>query len=348
MSFKKQTTTFFWNLQLSALAALCLFTLFFFLSCSSSGDRFLLEGQFSNINQGEFYIYNYEDGSKDTIAVNDGRFVYEISTADTVILTLLFPNFSEIPVFAAPGVSLKMTGDVSHLRETEVEGSPDNEEMTAFRLRTNDMMPPEVEQAAEQFITDHPAMQVSNYLLRRYILQSLNPDYSKAFTLCSLMHVAQPRNVTVARLQTQLQALRHNTSSGKLPHFSALTTKGDTIANRQLDKPANIILVWAPWMYDSYSVFRRLKTFDKEHPNRISVMAITMDAAPSEAKKILDRDSILWPIVCDSMLWKSPLTDTLGICTLPANIITDKYGNIVARNLKDNDLMQKVEELVGQ
>ena len=348
MSFRKQSTTSPWNLQISALAALCLFTLFFFLSCSSSDGRFRLEGQFSNINQGEFYIYSYENGVKDTIAVNDGRFVYEISTEDTVTLMLLFPNYSEIPVFAAPGVSLKMTGDVSHLRETEVEGSPDNEEMTAFRLRTNDMMPPEVEQAAEQFIREHPATSMSSYLLRRYMLQSITPDYSKAFRLCSLIHVAQPHSVPMARLFTQLQTLRNNVTSGPLPHFTALTTKGDTITNQQLNKPANIIVVWAPWMYDSYSVFRRLKTFEKEHPRSISVLAITMDASPSEGRKILERDSILWPVVCDSMLWKSPIIDTLGICTLPANILIDKDGNIVARNLNDNDLMQKVEGLVGE
>ena len=58
-----------------------------------------------------------------------------------------------------------MTGDVSHLRETEITGTKENDLMTAFRIKTNEMMPPEVQQEARQFITEHPASIVSNYLL---------------------------------------------------------------------------------------------------------------------------------------------------------------------------------------
>ena len=220
--------------------------------------------------------------------------------------------------------------------------------MTAFRLRTNAMMPPEVEQAAEQFISENPSKSVSTYLLRRYILQAMTPDYAKAFSLCSIMHQAQPHNIAMARLYNQLGSLRNNKADGNLPSFTAITTKGDTIGNAQLNSTANIIFVWASWMYDSYFVFHRLNTYIKEHPRTVSVLSIAIDAGPSESQKVLDRDSIQWPLVCDSMLWQSPVIEQLGICALPTNIITARNGNIVARNLNDNDLMQKVENLVGR
>ena len=335
-------------MQHIALAAFSLFTFLLFPSCDSSNKKFRLEGQFQNLDQGEFYLYNLEMGTKDTIAVNRGRFDYEISTSDTTILMLLFPNYSEIPIFASPGVKLKMNGDASHLRETEVNGSPDNDEMTAFRLRTNQMTPPETEQAAIQFITDNPASEVSSYLLRRYVLQSLSPDYAKACQLCSLMVKAQPHKLSIMRLNSQLQILKNNTTTGRLPSFTAIDTKGDTIHSRQLNKDANVIFVWAAWNYDSYNVFRRLKTLAKEHGNRLSVLAIDMEASPSESKKILERDSITWPNVCDSLLWQSPIIHSLGVHEIPANILTDKRGNIVGRNLSDDNLIHEVERLLNQ
>ena len=112
-------------------------------SCSKQNDRFRLEAQFKNLNQGEFYIYNVYTGEKDTVAVNDGRFIYDRPLTDTLTLAILFPNYSEIPVFATPGGEVKMEGDATHLRETELTGTPDNDLMTAFRLKTNEMTPPE-------------------------------------------------------------------------------------------------------------------------------------------------------------------------------------------------------------
>ena len=111
-------------------------------SCGNSGGQFRLEGRFKNLNQGEFYLYNFDEGTVDTIMAKDGRFTYASMVRDTVIYSLLFPNFSEVPIFATPGAKVEINGDVSHLKETEISGTKDNELMTSFRLRTSDMMPP--------------------------------------------------------------------------------------------------------------------------------------------------------------------------------------------------------------
>ena len=76
------------------------------------------------------------------------------------------------------------------------------------------------------------------------------------------------------------------------------------------------------------------------------MVSICLDAAPTEAERILERDSLQWPNVCDSLLWKSPILAQLGIATVPANIITDKKGIVVARNLTTIKLKEKIEELL--
>ena len=68
----------------------CLFTIFL-TSCGRHNDRFHFEAQFKNLNQGEFYLYNPETGTKDTIAVNDGRFVYKRQLTDTLTLSSPLP-----------------------------------------------------------------------------------------------------------------------------------------------------------------------------------------------------------------------------------------------------------------
>ncbi len=317
-------------------------------SCSKQADRFKLEAQFKNLNQGEFYIYDVSTGEKDTIAVNDGRFTYERQLTDTLTLAIIFPNYSEIPVFATPGGEVKMEGDASHLRDTEIKGTPDNDLMTAFRLKTNEMTPPEAEAEAEKFIGLHPNSPVSLYLLQKFFLQSFTPNYAKAYTLCEKLREKQPQNQHVARLLTQLEALKTYTTDGTLPEFQAISTEGDTVTNATMRAEVNVIMVWSTWSYESQQPMRTLSKLKKKYPERLKVLSICIDASPSEGKGVLERDSVTWPNVSDSLMFQSPALAQLGIATLPANIITNKQGKIIARNLSSSDLQDRVKLLLGE
>lgn len=335
--------------RISPFCLLALLLFIFLSSCSSSRGRFRFEGQFKNLNQGEFYLYDFEHGTKDTIALTDGRFSYERSMSDTITFTMLFPNYSEIPIFARPGIKVTMEGDASHLRETNIEGSDENEDMTAFRLRTADMTPPDTEQEAIAFIQSHADSPVSNYLLRRYLLQAINPNYTQAYQLCDLLRKAQPTNLSLIRLHAQLESLINNTGVGtSLPTFSAKDTEGRTVSNQSLTADVNAIVVWASWSYESYSSLRQLHRMQKEHPGRIKVIMVSLDASADEGANSLERDSINWPNICDGLLWQSPLVSQLGFCSIPANIIVDKQGTIQGRNLSETDLQKKVEEMLGE
>jgi len=316
------------------------------LACGRQGNRFRLEAQFKNLNQGEFYIYNLESGSKDTIAVNDGRFIFERTLTDSVTFNILFPNYSEMPVFAAPGAEVKIDGDASHLRETIINGTKENNEMTALRLKMNEMMPEQVQEAAEKYIRDHPSSPVSIYLLHRYFLQATTPCLAKAHELCKILHRAQPQNQHLARLTLQLENVDNYNFEGKIPAFNAVDTKGDSINEKKLNGTVNVILAWASWSIESQAVLSELSEQQRHGEGQVKVMAICLDASPSESKSLIERDSIVCPIVCDSLMWQSPLLATLGINDIPANILADKKGNIVARNLNKLTLKDSISAML--
>lgn len=317
-------------------------------SCNKQTDRFKLVAQFKNLNQGEFYIYDTNTGEKDTIAVYDGRFTYERQLTDTLTLSIIFPNYSEIPVFATPGGEVTIEGDASHLRDTEIKGTPDNELMTAFRLKTNEMTPPEAEAEANIVINEHLESPVSIYLFHKYLLQSLTPDYDKAYTLCEKIHKKQPQNQHVARLLIQLEALKAFATEGPLPEFQSVSTTGDTVTKSTMCSDVNVIMVWASWNFESQSPMRELRKLQKKFPERLKILSICLDASPSEGKSMLERDSINWPNVCDSLMFQSPLLGQLGIATIPANILSDKDGIIIGRNLSSNDLQDKIKKMLGE
>ena len=135
------------------------------ISCGPDGDHFELTGKFKGFNQGELYIYATDGPLQklDTIAIVNGGFEYSATLDGPRTYVIVFPNFSELPVIGEPGEKVEIEGDASHLKEVEVKGSDENEAMTAFRLQTSQMTPPEVAKAAEAFINDHPQALSSIY-----------------------------------------------------------------------------------------------------------------------------------------------------------------------------------------
>lgn len=305
-----------------------------------------MEGRFRNLNMGEFYIYDAERGIKDTIHVRDGRFEYMRMVEDTTLLMLTFPNFSQLPIFAQPGVSITMKGDASHLRETQVKGDDINDEMTAFRLEVNELTPPEQRNAAKSYVTEHPSSPIALYLVQRYFIQNEAPDYAKAYELVTAVSSAQPSNLLARQLLKQLEQLRHYKTQGLLPNFHARDTKGQRVDNSLLKRDVNVIIVWASWNYESQSMLRTLRRMERDNPSRLAVVSICLDASPDEGRRVLERDSIRWPNVCDGLMWQSPIMQQLSLTTVGANIVTDKKGMIMARNLISSGLSTEVGNML--
>ena len=80
---------------------LALVAAFLLCSCGDGQKKFKIEGSFKGFNQGELYVYGLNGAQKlDTIGVSRGEFTYKADITEPTTLIVVFPNFSEIPVFA--------------------------------------------------------------------------------------------------------------------------------------------------------------------------------------------------------------------------------------------------------
>jgi hypothetical protein len=321
---------------------------FLLISCGPDGDHFELTGKFKGFNQGELYIYAADGPSQklDTIAIVNGSFEYSATLDGPRTYVIVFPNFSELPVIGEPGEEVEIEGDASHLKEVEVMGSDENEAMTAFRLQTSQMTPPEVAQAAELFINDHPQALASIYILNRTFIQSQTPDYDKALQLAAVIAEASPDNHALTRLKQRLEGLRNFKDGGQLPKFSATDINGKSVSNAYLTAKVNVITTWASWNYESQNAQRKLWQLERSHGSQLKLLSICLDANKKECRRNIDRDSIRWHNICDGKMWETPLLGQLGLYFVPDNIITDSQGKILAHSLTNNELERKIEELL--
>ena len=306
---------------LFTLLALLLLT-----SCGPSGNQFRLAGRLRNINQGQFLVYS-PDGAFvgiDTIKVQNGRFAYEKEVRKDVTLMLVFPNFSEQAVFASPG--------------EEVE--------TKLRIRLNKLTPPEITAAVAEYIQEEPSSMISIYLLDKYFVNAKTPDYAEAQRLATLMLKANPDNGRLHKLKKQLDGLKNSQLQAMLPVVSSTDINGKSISTSQVKGKIGVISTWATWNFPSTDIQRKLRKLQKQYPQELSLISICIDGDKRECKKRVDRDSLLWTIVCDEQMFQTPIVQQLGLFVVPSMVVTNKQGKIIARDIEPNKVVEELEKFL--
>ena len=298
-------------------------------SCGAPSGQFKIEGRFLNLNRGEFYVYSTDGlvNGVDTIHTDGGRFSYQIPCEHSGTLMLVFPNFSEQPIFAESGKAAHVKGDVTHLKEMSVEGTAANELMTRFRQAVVNASPPETVTKASLFIRDNAESPVGVFLLKRYFMQGVNPDLTKASEL--LVSVLKTAQV-----------------NAPMPSFSAVDINGRTVTNADLRGKVSVIHVWSTWNYESQDIQRRLRSLREENGSKLGVVGICIDASKRDCRNYLKHDSVGWSTICDEQMLESPLLTKLGMMSVPDNMIIDTSGRVIARGLNPNDMRERLEKLL--
>lgn len=320
--------------------------LFLLTACEGESQRFKIDARFTQINQGEFYLYSPDEIIEgiDTVRLQNGRFTYSLNLNRPGILVLVFPNYSEQPIFAEPGKDVSIKGDVTHLREMKVNGTDENKLMNRLRDQLSTASPPEQLDYARQFIEDHPQSIIGTYLVGRYFLQGDSVNYDEAHRLINLMHESQPDNGYLVRLSKHTEHLAATEVGKRLPSFTTTDIHGKAVTSDELAKaPTAAIVTWASWNYESIALQRRINTELKARHDSLKILSLSLDGSLKTCISLARRDSLnSLIIVCDEQMQNGGLARQLGIYSHTENILLQK-GRIVARNLTTEDLMKKLK-----
>lgn len=82
-----------------------------------------------------------------------------------------------------------------------------------------------------------------------------------------------------------------------------------------------------------------------ELPGLVTVVGVSLDANESKWLKANDADKISYLSIIDTRSFEAPLAVAFGVRRIPDNVLLDKQGNIVARDLWGQRLIDFVKEL---
>ena len=317
-------------------------------SCSGGGKTMVIKGSFKNLKQGQFYAYSYspEWDAFDTIPVEGGSFEFQHEISDTTIIVLQYPNFMQTPLVAIPGKTVKVKGNANDLARTDVSGNEENELLSQFRKEVFELTPEQKTDYAEKFITEHPGSFAAVVLLYDYFLNKDDLDWNKTDKLFQLIKKNAPNRPLTHLIEGQLKPMLRCKTGNTLPPFTATTLKKEKINNATFKGKWLLVNIWATWERGMCTSVAKARKVSLPYAKKLKLLNICLDADTVSCNLVIQRDSLTGYNVCDCQSWESPLVKAFGVRFIPGNILVDGTGKVVARDIEEENLEEKLRKYI--
>ncbi len=199
------------------------------------------------------------------------------------------------------------------------------------------------------FAAQHTGSPVSLDILNQYLAsEPLATVIEPAFAALS----ADLRNSEAGQaLATQIKNLKATDIGATAPDFTQADTAGNPVSLTSFRGKFVLIDFWASWCgpcrQENPNV---VEAFNAYKDKNFTILGVSLDQANAKdrwMKAIHDDNLESWTQVSDLKGWNNEVAKLYGVRAIPQNFLIDPEGRIIAKNLRDKALHEKLAEILN-
>jgi len=356
-----------------------LFTIIF-ASCSTKKDQYAIHGTVKGVDTGKIYLQKY-DSEKwiniDSTRLEKGKFTFkgtieipemrQIIMEEKQVVIPLFVENSNIDVQIFPDsidksiVKGSLTQDKyqeyitlsevidQRMEEAYKEWKKAKEVGDSIIMNRADsistVLDGEMKKLLIDFAKTNNATVVAPYLVMRNSWQFELPDLEKIVSgLDTLINVSQYTQL----LKKRIDILRGVEIGRTAPDLTMNDPTGKPLTLSSLRGKILLVDFWASWCgpcrVENPNVVKAYQQYNKKG---FDILGCSFDKNREKWLKAIEDDKLTWHHVSDLQGWANAAGKLYGINSIPANVLLDKDQKIIARNLRGDDLINKLAEVFG-
>ena len=196
-----------------------------------------------------------------------------------------------------------------------------------------------------------PAGSQARFLARSGALGALIPSKHPATLPVAQALIAEYEDKepgAIAFVKQQTAGLASFTIGAPAPLFTGESPEGESISLEDLRGQYVLLDFWASWCgpcrRENPNVVR---IYHKYKDLGFEILGISLDDRRERWEGAIAADELDWLHVSDLQGWASEFGRLYGVTAIPQTVLLDREGNIVARDLRGDDLERKLAEVLG-